>query len=188
MSTRSEIDFVVKGEYTLKNGKTKKYEEYRRVYRHSDGYPEGVIPDLKEFLAWNGGRNSDVEYATANFLYWSKRRMEEDYWQGKGGKEMKGGKTMPNIDTERKKWSDVGSTGCSVLHIGFGVCDPKEFHGDIEYYYRVIVEDGKPEIKIEVYEVERKDWKTPVTMKSMKLIKTEKITRKPEGGNVISQP
>lgn len=187
MSTRSQIDFVVKGEYTLKNGKKKKYEDYRRVYRHSDGYPEGVLPDLKEFLAWNGCRNSDVEYTAANFLYWSKRKMEEQFWKPKS----KNRNDTPRgilPDEEREKWSDTGSTNMSWLHIGFGVCDPKEFHGDIAYYYRVILEAYKVGIKIEVYKVEQKDYSKPVTMKSMKLIKTEVIEIKTKGGNVISQP
>ncbi|MBA7579574.1 hypothetical protein ES708_21445 [subsurface metagenome] len=37
------------------------------LYRHSNGYPDSVVPDLKEFLRWNGGRNSDIEYAAAAF-------------------------------------------------------------------------------------------------------------------------
>jgi len=58
MSTRCQIQF--------RSGSTR-----RTVYRHSDGYPGGVLPDLRAFLAWCTRR--DVEYATANFLYWSKR-------------------------------------------------------------------------------------------------------------------
>ena len=46
------------------------------VYRHSDGYPSAVIPDLLAFLAWST-RGGDVEYETANFLYWSKREREK---------------------------------------------------------------------------------------------------------------
>jgi hypothetical protein len=46
------------------------------VYRHWDGYPSAVIPDLLAFLAWNGGC-ADTEYAAANFLYWSKRELDE---------------------------------------------------------------------------------------------------------------
>lgn len=39
-------------------------------------YPSAVIPDLLAFLAWST-RSGDVEYETANFLYWSKRGMDE---------------------------------------------------------------------------------------------------------------
>jgi hypothetical protein len=48
----------------------------RTVYRHWDGYPSAVIEDLLAFLAWST-RSGDVEYESANFLYWSKREMEE---------------------------------------------------------------------------------------------------------------
>ncbi len=41
MSTRCQIEF---------RGRLR-----RTVYRHWDGYPSAVIPDLLEFLAWNRG-------------------------------------------------------------------------------------------------------------------------------------
>jgi hypothetical protein len=63
MSTRCQIEFC--------NGKVR-----RTVYRHWDGYPSAVIPDLLAFLAWNGGC-ADTEYASANLLYWSKRELDE---------------------------------------------------------------------------------------------------------------
>lgn len=46
----------------------------RLVYRHWDGYPGAVFPDLEEFLAWS--ERGDAEYAAANFLFWSKRRLD----------------------------------------------------------------------------------------------------------------
>jgi len=61
MSTRCQIEFC--------SGDVR-----RTVYRHWDGYPSAVIPDLLAFLAWNGGC-ADTEYAAANFLYWSKREL-----------------------------------------------------------------------------------------------------------------
>jgi len=42
------------------------------VYRHWDGYPSAVLPDLLAFLQWST-RGGDIEYETANFLYWSKQ-------------------------------------------------------------------------------------------------------------------
>ena len=64
MSTRCQIEFRCGN-------------ERRTVYRHWDGYPSAVIKDLLAFLAWSV-RGSDVEYVSANFLYWSKRKMDED--------------------------------------------------------------------------------------------------------------
>jgi hypothetical protein len=63
MSTRCQIEF--------RSGNIR-----RTVYRHWDGYPSAVIPDLLDFLAWST-HGGDVEYETANFLYWSKRGMDE---------------------------------------------------------------------------------------------------------------
>jgi hypothetical protein len=63
MSTRCQIEF--------------RSDDVRRtVYRHWDGYPSAVIPDLLAFLAWST-RHGDVEYESANFLYWSKCDMDE---------------------------------------------------------------------------------------------------------------
>ena len=63
MSTRCQIEF-------------RAGSERRTVYRHWDGYPEAVLPDLREFLQWSV-RGSDVEYVSANFLFWSKRGLDE---------------------------------------------------------------------------------------------------------------
>jgi len=132
MSTRCRIDFVIK--WIDENGK--EHIERRCVYRHSDGYPEDVIPDLKKFLKWNAGRNNDVEYTTANFIYWSKRRMEK--YLGKG-----------------EKWVDKDNN--SICHIGFGVCAEDCWHGDLEYYYEVLLNSDiitkSKIIKSKVYEV-----------------------------------
>lgn len=61
MSTRCQIEF-------------RSSNVRRTVYRHWDGYPSAVIPDLLAFLAWSE-RRGDVEYESANFLYWSKREL-----------------------------------------------------------------------------------------------------------------
>lgn len=63
MSTRCQIEF-------------RKGDVRRTVYRHWDAYPSVVIPDLLAFLAWST-RHGDVEYEAANFLYWSKRELDE---------------------------------------------------------------------------------------------------------------
>jgi len=81
MSTRCPIEFMNISTRTEKEGPVKgkvfKVIRRRTLYRHSDGYPEGVIPDLKEFLEWNKEKNFDIEYQAANFIYWSKKKMEK---------------------------------------------------------------------------------------------------------------
>ena len=59
MSTRSIITF-------------KSEEGIVQVYKHWDGYPDTTVPELQEFLKWNGHRNDDLSYTMANYCYWHK--------------------------------------------------------------------------------------------------------------------
>ena len=59
MSTRSIIIFKDKTDKT-------------HTYVHFDGYPSNRLVELQEFLKWNGPRNDDLAYATANFILWYK--------------------------------------------------------------------------------------------------------------------
>ena len=187
MSTRCQIEFKHVSNYLKKK---KSLIERRTVYRHSDGYPDGVIPDLKKFLKWNGGRNSDIEYQTANFIYWSKRWHEELYFNKDWGG------TIKKIADKNLKWSDNNPTNVSTLHTGFGICENDGFHGDIEYFYEVVREvtelekhKWKTETKILVYEIIQKDYSKPIKRENLKLIKTVKIKpQEMEQGQVISQP
>lgn len=132
MSTRCQLEF----RFVWKDNKGKERVDRRTVYRHSDGYPDGVIPDLKEFLKWNSDRNNDVEYSAANFIYWSKRTNEDQYLNRRGEK--------------KKKWNgkEVIKDHHNILKIGFGVCKNDEFHGDIQYFYHVETDEkGKTVIK-----------------------------------------
>ena len=151
MSTRCQIDFVVI------DGK---FEERRRIYRHSDGYPSGVVPDLQKFATWlTSGPQArsldDIEYTAANFIYWSKKEMEK-YGEG-------------------------------YVKLGYGVCgiEDKDFHTDIEYYYEVIVNNNNDvftpnkEAIVKIYETNGNQTKTKFKLlKKRKLSKfTEKILR-----------
>lgn len=49
-------------------------DEKHQIYVHHDGYPEHMIPLLKDFLSWNHNRNDNAGYAAANFIYWYKDR------------------------------------------------------------------------------------------------------------------
>ena len=147
MSTRCQIDFIAK----WKDNKGKLHIEKRRVYRHSDGYPESVIPNLKAFLKWLTSEPQprsfgDIEYTAANFIYWSKKRLFD--W------------VMSSSKRDRKYlkgWEKLG----------FGICS-NDFHGDIEYFYEVI--EGNRDVTVKVYETGR-----PVRRKNFKLIKTVKL-------------
>lgn len=139
MSTRCQIDFV--DIYTVES---KLYTDRVRIYRHSDGYPDtesGVIPNLKKFLKWNKGKNFNCEYAAANFILWSKLAYIH---------------TMNVFGDISKKHtiesilfpahgSDTSYLLCE------GVCNLKDFHSDIEYYYEVIADSDNESIKIKTY-------------------------------------
>ena len=170
MSTRCQIEFSS----TWENDKKEKQTESILVYRHCDGYPEGVIPDLKKFLKWLGGRIEDLEYTAANFIYWSKRLHEEFYYHKKYG----GG-----VDEEgqKLKWS-VPQGFNSTLLMGFGICEKDNFHGDIEYFYNVMsdlsVKNGmfhKVKTEIKCFEVPFKEGDDKLTKEDFKLINTIKI-------------
>ena len=45
-----------------------KYGNKLCLYRHTDGYPQGFIPDLRRVIEAIGGPN-DVEYFIANFIF-----------------------------------------------------------------------------------------------------------------------
>jgi len=130
MSTRCQIGFY----------KTK-YEPITEwsalIYRHSDGYPDGVLPDIQPFLEkWAKGRGlADVEYISARLLQYLCNEYDCDM--------------RVHEEKNKKEWEAQGKEypeHCRFSgKLGHGIC--KDFHGDIEYFYRI-----HPDV-IEVYEV-----------------------------------
>ena len=130
MSTRCQILFqeihLGKDE---KTGKEETWNFEAQIYRHSDGYPEdGVLDDLEEFFDWNEGRNEDVSYTAANFIYYMKRGMERYILQFSKEKN-------PNYKSK---------DGKSFVQAGYGVEKADhQIHGDEEYLYRITVHDDR---------------------------------------------
>jgi len=139
MSTRSQTEFVIIDGVDV---------EKRTVYRHSDGYPEAMIPDLFNFIRWNQGRMHNPEYTAANWIYWNKRRDEDEYLNSDSIKK-----------SERRdhdiRWSgpEVERDHNSIVKLGYGVCNNDEYHGDIAYLYKVVFTYDNREcpLHIEVY-------------------------------------
>jgi hypothetical protein len=111
MSTRCNIHFQGWGE-TRAN-----------IYRHCDGYPEGIFPDLRQFFddleaQTSDTRYSDPEYLAAKFLVWQASRFARD---------------------PEKPLEFLSVSPCI------------EDHGDIEHIYTVdcdnLDEDGRPTIE-----------------------------------------
>ena len=159
MSTRCQIEFMNISNREEKEGPEKgklvKVVRRRTVYRHSDGYPESVIPDLKEFLNWNRGRNFDLECQAANFIYWSKKRQKEQLER----------------DIVLANYADFPKTGRQMFLSGYGICNNDEFHGDIAFYYEVISDTGDRGIIIKCYKL---GFPIPKRKEDFRLISTEK--------------
>lgn len=99
------------------------------VYRHSDGYPEGLGNDLQEFLAdvskaLNDTRFNDPSYLAAKWVVWDAERHCE-YFHG-----------LKN-----------GTSRLGFLGVGIVLKDP----GDIEYRYTVLCtgRDTQPTVTCE---------------------------------------
>ncbi len=108
MSTRAQIRFEEGG------------DPVAVIYKHSDGYPEGVIADIVEFSAWLTEAPEprplrDLEYAAANLVYWYKTRLA------------------------------AMRRGAEKLGVGICPTDAEHIHGDTEYLY---VLDDRGNIKV----------------------------------------
>lgn len=70
MSTRCVINFCWGGEI------------FAKVYRHADGYPDGVVPDLARFFADVEAQTADTRfgdpsYLAAKFVVWQADRQHD---------------------------------------------------------------------------------------------------------------
>ena len=94
------------------------------IYRHSDGYPEGVGKDLERFFAactelegtYSGPRFGDPTYLAAKWIVWDSQ-INRDRWRA-------------SLD---------------FLGIGVVLTDP----GDIEYRYHVRCVAPRPTVRVE---------------------------------------
>lgn len=101
-------------------------------YRHSDGYPKGALPSLKQFLGWvkEGKIRDNCEQAAGWLILIGAKEYGTAYsYMSKDDKERP--KTMDELFT-----SGFGN-GISDWKVGaYEPSVPKE-HGDIEYLYTV---------------------------------------------------
>ncbi len=119
MSTRCQI--VVMGDENEKD--LNNYEAL--IYRHSDGYPNGVMPDIMPFIEWwaKGRGMVDSEYFSARFVQYLCNR--HDHFTLMFHKEM----PLKTSELEEKEMEQFTGT------LGHGIC--KIWHGDIEYVYAI---------------------------------------------------
>jgi len=126
-----------------------------QVYRHWDGYLSGVIPELEEFLKWNGIRNDDLSYMVANFVTWSKIKGQLHRCESNKKFNADQAKKDPNhYPTTFDRAFKNPDSNMGSLHTGFGIqphlCTYDDLKDDIfiEFFYKVeIHESGNVSVK-----------------------------------------
>jgi hypothetical protein len=133
MSTRSQLRFT-----------DEKTDRVSQVYRHSDGYPEGIIPLLEHLqeLLHATGTHRDSGYAAAQFILLDKLRYIERTFGCEDGLYSDLPDTIEAV-LDPESWEDLNRTPSYLL--GHGVEDPScGIHGDEEYIYVVELPDRRP--------------------------------------------
>lgn len=129
MSTRATIHFQY----------PKQKKPVAIVYRHGDGYPDGLGADLQAFFKEvrenvKDLRFDDPSYLAAKWIVWDAKQHAIHYdWSSKAGNEPK----------------ETPAHFLDFLSVGVVMTDP----GDIEYRYHVIC-DGTPTVTCETAEGE----------------------------------
>jgi len=141
MSTRTQLRFIGP------HGTTS------QVYRHSDGYPNGVIPDLVQlFQVMKETRTvRDAPYAAANFVFFGKLQGMRLYYGGSwedardyGPEEIQ--TTNPYRVLDPEEFEEFRQPH---FLMGYGVEPVGKWHGDEEYLYEVNFEgDGSANVRV----------------------------------------
>lgn len=116
ISTRSQILFVGDRD-----------DNQLLTYKHSDGYPSGVIPLLRRYYHWMP-RTNDFEYFTATWFYYVKRRYEKHFLEDGTG-------YAADTQALPMETDELGHNHGAALN--YGVCADNTIHGDIEHLYVV---------------------------------------------------
>ncbi len=127
MSTRSQLRFQ-----QLTDAAN---PETAQLYRHSDGYPDAVLPALQrlQVVLRTTRTERGPEYAAASFIHLEKCRMMQFYLNRGPGKSITG--TNPEAVLDPRSWAGLDQP--SFL-MGYGVEDYSTgIHGDEEYLYVV---------------------------------------------------
>ena len=102
MSTRSIITF-------------KSEEGIVQVYKHWDGYTDTTVPELQEFLKWNGNRSDDLTYTMANYCYWYKTKTFREQMESMAERQKVDGKKDSFYADFMKSHNTSAHTGLGIL-------------------------------------------------------------------------
>jgi hypothetical protein len=133
MSTRCQLRFI-----------DEKTDRVAQVYRHSDGYPEGIIPLLEHLqeLLYATGTHRDSGYAAAQFILVDKLRYIDRTFRCEDGLYSDLPDTIEGV-LNPETWEDIERTPSYLL--GHGVEDPScGIHGDEEFLYEIALPSARP--------------------------------------------
>lgn len=126
MSTRCQLRFT-----------DENTDRVAQIYRHSDGYPEGILPLLEHVqeLLHATGTQRDASYAAAQFIFIDKLWHIERTFCCEDGLYNDLPDTVEGV-LNPESWEGLSQTPSYLL--GHGVEDPScGIHGDEEYLYVV---------------------------------------------------
>lgn len=135
VSTRSQLRFVQRIDSETDEGEIETTERIAQVYRHSEGYPEGVLPDLAELyqLLESTGTVRGPDYAAAQFVFLGKLRSMGLYLDREPERSIQATKPGDLIDSR-----NFDHLNQPVFLLGHGIENPADgIHGDEEYLYVV---------------------------------------------------
>lgn len=126
MPTRCRLRFIQRTVDPSENGETKTKQQIARIYRHSDGYPSGVLPALAQLktLRDQTGTVRDPWYVGANLIFLSELQGMGYYANRAGGF---GGTIRENDVLDVVQRRDIaGFMGLEQPHflLMYGVEDP----------------------------------------------------------------
>lgn len=124
------------------------------LYRHSDGYPEGIIPDIKPFVQeFIDKRGHDAEYLGACLIAYLKHwHCGESNKQQQAKLEAALTSLQPSINDIQSKINDPHTINVNDFSIDvFCHGISKKIHLDIEYFYAI--DETKAGANIYVFEV-----------------------------------
>ncbi len=140
MSTRCQLRFVQRGEQP--DTATDSADQIAQVYRHSDGYPTGVLRDLAELKQLLDATHAQrgPAYTAAAFVFLDKLSAISLYLDGDPERTVDAAQPADILEPANMEHLDQ-----PLFLLGHGVENPADgIHGDEEYLYVVELPTGNP--------------------------------------------
>ena len=138
MSTRSQLRFV----HRVEQDSSHDDDRVVQVYRHSDGYPAGVIRDLAQLKELLDATRTErgPEYTAATFVFLDKLSTVGLYLDGDPERTIHAAQPADLLEPANMEHLDQ-----PMFLLGHGIENPADgIHGDEEYLYVVELPTGNP--------------------------------------------